>query len=146
MKRTKPSAAGFTQVELLVGLTILGMILAGVIAARPKAAAPRVAVSAQTLATTLQLARARAVKGNMEVVFRIDLKEGRFGVSKAMHRFPAGTEVSLKTSESERSDGGGGIRFYPDGQSSGGEIALTLEGRSVRVAVNWLTGEPRLIR
>ena len=46
----------------------------------------------------------------------------------------------------ERSGDLGGIRFYPDGQSSGGEIALTLDGRSARIAVNWLTGEPRLIQ
>jgi general secretion pathway protein H len=48
--------------------------------------------------------------------------------------------------ESERVGDSGGMRFYPDGQSSGGEIVLALEGRASRIAVNWLTGEPRLSR
>jgi general secretion pathway protein H len=54
--------------------------------------------------------------------------------------------VALTVAETERVANIGGIRFFPDGQSSGGEIALTLEGRSARIAVNWLTGEPQLNR
>jgi general secretion pathway protein H len=36
------------------------------------------------------------------------------------------------------------LRFYPDGQSSGGEISLVLGGRSARLTVSWLTGEARI--
>ena len=54
--------------------------------------------------------------------------------------------VAMTVAETERAGDSGGIRFFPDGQSSGGEIALTLDGRSARIAVNWLTGEPRLTR
>ena len=50
----------------------------------------------------------------------------------------------MTIAETERMAEIGGIRFFPDGQSSGGEIALTLEGRSARIAVNWLTGESQL--
>jgi general secretion pathway protein H len=54
--------------------------------------------------------------------------------------------VAMTVAENERTTNIGGIRFFPDGQSSGGEIALTLDGRSTRIAVNWLTGEPQLNR
>ena len=60
--------------------------------------------------------------------------------------FVGGMVAAVVVAETERSGDVGGIRFYPDGQSSGGEIALTLDGRSARIAVNWLTGEPRLMQ
>jgi general secretion pathway protein H len=62
-----------------------------------------------------------------------------------MHTLPRGMIAAVTVAETERFGDRGGIRFYPDGQSSGGEIALTLEGRQARIAVNWLTGEPRLM-
>ena len=50
----------------------------------------------------------------------------------------------MTIAEPERMRDVGGIRFYPDGQSSGGDIVLSLDGRSSRIIVNWLTGEARL--
>jgi general secretion pathway protein H len=52
--------------------------------------------------------------------------------------------VALTIAEPERAQDSGGLRFYPDGQSSGGEIILALDGHISRIAVNWLTGEARL--
>jgi general secretion pathway protein H len=52
----------------------------------------------------------------------------------------------MTIAETERVGDVAGIRFFPDGQSSGGEIALSFEGRSARIAVNWLTGEAQLNR
>jgi general secretion pathway protein H len=54
--------------------------------------------------------------------------------------------VALTVAETERRGDVGGLRFYPDGQSSGGEIVLALDGWSSRIFVNWLTGEARVGR
>jgi len=144
-RRTKPSA-GFTLAELLVVMGILAIVLVVVVNARPKAAATRVAVTARAVGATLQLARAQAMASNTETVFRVDTDRLQFGLPRMMHSFPRGMTVAMTVAETERVAEVGGIRFFPDGQSSGGEIALTLEGRSARIAVNWLTGESQLNR
>ncbi|MBR0697763.1 GspH/FimT family pseudopilin [Bradyrhizobium lablabi] len=132
--------------ELLVVMGVVGLILAAAIAARPKAAATRVAVAARAIAATMQLARANAMASNMETVVRIDTRSGRFGPPGSMHSLPRGMQIALTVADAERAGDTGGIRFYPDGQSSGGVIALTLDKSSAGVAVNWLTGEPRLVK
>jgi general secretion pathway protein H len=137
-------SAGFTLVELLVVMGIMGLILTGVLAAKPKTAATRVAVAARAIAATLQLARTQAMASNAETVVRIDVERRQFGVAGSMHALPRGMTVAMTVAETERIADSGGMRFYPDGQSSGGEIVLMLEGRASRIAVNWLTGEPRL--
>jgi general secretion pathway protein H len=145
MKRLARSA-GFTLVELLVVMGIIGLILAVVLSAKPKTAAARVAVAARAIAATLQLARTQAMATNMETVVRIDTQSRQFGLLGSMHALPRGMTVAMTVAETERIEGSGGMRFYPDGQSSGGEIVLMLDGRASRIAVNWLTGEPRLSR
>jgi general secretion pathway protein H len=145
MKR-RARSAGFTLVELLVVMGIVGLILAVVLSAKPKTAAARVAVAARAVAATLQLARTQAMATNTETVVRIDTQSRQFGLLGSMHALPRGMTVAMTVAETERIEGSGGMRFYPDGQSSGGEIVLMLDGRASRIAVNWLTGEPQLSR
>jgi len=142
MKRAANRSAGFTLVELLVVMGILGMVLAAVLSARPRTAATRVATAARAVAATLQLARAQAMAGNVETVVRIDPEGSRIGLPGSMHALPRGMAVAMTIAEAERLGDSGGMRFYPDGQSSGGVIVLTLEGKASRIAVDWLTGEP----
>jgi len=146
MTRPANSSAGFTLVELLVVMGIMALVLVVVLNARPKAVATRIAISARAMAATLQLARAQAIASNTETVFRIDTDKLQFGLPRSMHALPKGMAVAMTVADTERVANGGGIRFFPDGQSSGGEISLILEGRSARIAVNWLTGEPQLSR
>ena len=146
MRRRNNPSAGFTLVELLVVMGIMGIVLVVVVNARPKAATTRIAVTARAVGATLQLARAQAMASNTETVFRIDTDRLQFGLPRSMHSFPKGMTVAMTVAETERVADVGGIRFFPDGQSSGGEIALTLDGRSARIAVNWLTGESQLNR
>ena len=146
MRRRKKPSAGFTLVELLVVMGIMAIVLVVVVNARPKAATTRIAVTARAVGATLQLARAQAMASNTETVFRIDTDRLQFGLPRSMHSFPRGMTVAMTVAETERVADVGGIRFFPDGQSSGGEIALTLDGRSARIAVNWLTGESQLNR
>jgi general secretion pathway protein H len=143
--RAKPSA-GFTLVELLLVMGIMGLVLAIMVSAKPKTAATRVAVAARAVAATLQLARAQAMASNAETVVRIDTQKRQFGLPRSMHGLPRGVTVAVTVAETERIGNSGGMRFYPDGQSSGGEIVLMLDGRASRIAVNWLTGEARVSR
>ena len=146
MMRFARSSAGFTLTELLVVMGLMALVLVVVLNAKPKAAATRVAITARAMAATLQLARAQAMAGNTETLFQVDVDKLQFGLPRSMHALPKGMAVAITVADTEHAANLGGIRFFPDGQSSGGEISLSLEGRSARIAVNWLTGESRLNR
>jgi general secretion pathway protein H len=146
MKYKLKFSAGFTLVEFIVVMGIIGLVLAVVLSAKPKTAAARVTVAARAVAATLQLARAQAMANNRDVVVRIDAQQGQFGLEGSMHALPRGMSIAMTVAETERIGDSGGMRYYPDGQSSGGEIVLMLDGRASRIVVNWLTGEPQLSR
>lgn len=144
-KRLK-GAAGFTVIELLVVISIMTLLLSAVMTAKPKVGAIRVAATARSVANGLRLARAAALTQGKETVFRIDLARSQFGVAGYMHDLPRGMNIEMTVAANERRGQSGDIRFYPDGQSSGGQIILRLDGRSAKVDISWLTGEPELNR
>ena len=60
---------------------------------------------------------------------------------------PEEMKILLTTARSElTSETVGGIRFYPDGGSTGGSVELESNGRIYTVDVLWLTGEASLQR
>lgn len=144
MRRLVSASAGFSLIETLVVLSIIALVSAAVLAAKPRTAAARINAEARSIAASLQLARSRARARNAEIVVGVDTQNGRFGVADAMRQLPDGMEVSLTVAATERHGGIGGVRFYPDGRSSGGEILLTYRGRTERVVVNWFTGDSRI--
>ncbi|KQT23597.1 MULTISPECIES: GspH/FimT family pseudopilin [unclassified Bradyrhizobium] len=137
-------SAGFSLIETLVVLSIMALVSAAVLVARPRTAAARVSAEARAIAANLQLVRSRARAGNDEIIVSVDTRNRRIGVARAMRQLPTGMEVSLTVATSERHGAVGGVRFYPDGRSSGGEIVLTYHGRSERIVVNWFTGTARI--
>lgn len=144
MRRSDTGSAGFTLIETLVVLVIMALVVVSVLAAKPRSAAARTSAEARAIAATLQLARSRARARNAEIVVDVDTRNGRFGAVDAMRQLPSGMEIALTVAETERRGRVGGLRFYPDGQSSGGEILLSYKGQKERIIVNWFTGEPRI--
>ena len=146
MRLRSSSSAGFTLIELLVVLGIMALILASAVVARPQNAAARVERTARSMAATFQLARSRAMTANTDVVVAIDPVNAEFGYRNAMHKLPKGMSIAVTIAETERRGDTGGLRFFPDGQSSGGDILLSYQGYTRRIAVNWFTGQPVLGR
>lgn len=144
MKRRTGLSSGFTLLELLVVLAIVGVVLGTMVLARPSAAGARVNAAARGVVATLRLARARAMERNMETVVSLDPGAGLIQFSHGQWQLPPGVHVVLTFAESEARGAAGGLRFYPDGQSSGGEINLRLDERRARVTVSWFTGEARI--
>jgi general secretion pathway protein H len=81
-------------------------------------------------------------------VFAVDVNKRAFGSSAAdsVPLDPA-LDISLLTAKSELiGESTGGIRFFPDGSSSGGRIELRLRGDRAAVNVRWSTGTVTLER
>lgn len=141
MRRVASCTRGFSLIETLVVLSIMALVSAAVLAAKPRTAAARINAQARAIAANLQLARGLARARNAEIIFGVDTQNGRFGLANAMRQLPDGMDVSLTVAATERYGAIGGVRFYPDGRSSGGEVLLTYQGRRERIVVNWFTGD-----
>ena len=144
MTRRASAASGFTLLELLVALAIVSVVFGTMVLWRPSAVGARVNAAARGVVATLRLARAEAIARNTETTVSFDASSGVIAFSRGKWQLPRGAQLTLTFAESERTAAGGSLRFYPDGQSSGAEINLRLEGRLARVTVSWLTGEARI--
>lgn len=137
-------ASGFTLLELLVVLALLGL-LAGVVL--PRLTTPGIASAAdrtvRELANALATARNDAIFRNRESRLVLDVARRLYAVDgRASERLPGDLSVTIEASEPEvAGDGTAAIRFHPDGSSSGGTIVVqSPEGARHALRVNWLTG------
>ena len=97
---------------------------------------------AEEIAALLRSDRNTALRERREVRSTIDLGRGvvEAGASGNRVAFPPGVKTKLVQSNRESTEDGGGIRFHPDGRSSGGVLIMQRGKLDYRVSVNWLTG------
>jgi general secretion pathway protein H len=103
--------------------------------------------AARRVASGLRLAREEAIRSGRDAAFVIDVEERVFEVDGGYRRstLPDDLEVKLEAAESEMlNDHTGGVRFYPDGSSTGGRIVLARSDRGYQIGVQWLTGRIQL--
>jgi general secretion pathway protein H len=135
---------GFTLVELLVVLVIAGLVLAlvGTSISRSISGA-ELRTAARKMAASMRYTRTRAILDKQEQVFLVDTESRTYlAPTQEAVELPEGMEVLLTTARSElTAEAVGGIRFYPDGGSTGGSVELDANGRIYRINVAWLTGE-----
>lgn len=143
--------AGFTLVELLVVLALLALaasMTTGFV--RPRAGVVALRATALQIAAQLRLTRSFAMLNAREANAVFDLEHGRLTGDGLRQPFdlPTCAKATLTTAKLETPETKLAIvRFYADGTSSGGRIALACNGQSEALAVDWLTGgvtlEPR---
>jgi general secretion pathway protein H len=134
---------GFTLIELIVTLAVLGFALVLVAGYKPPwSSGLGLKGAAAELASGLRLARSEAIARNRSVTFDLDVIDHRYRVgSRAARQLPPNLAIELLTIAGERqAPGVGDIRFNPDGSSTGGRIALADGHRRIAVGVDWLTG------
>jgi general secretion pathway protein H len=138
------SNAGFTLLELIVCIAILGLVAVIVVPQRIGGSAIELKAGARALAVGLRAARGEAVARNHDTAFAIDVERRVFAVGGGAGEqpLPEKANITLVTATNEVSrDRTGNIRFFPDGSSTGGGIRLELDGLTFNVTVDWLTGQ-----
>ena len=140
---------GFTLVEIMVVMVIIALVM-GMVATSLSSSASAAEARAATrkLVASLRYTRARAIIDKSEKVFQVNTEERSYQApGRKQVKLPEGVDVTITTARSEiTSEDVAGIRFFPDGGSTGGHIELTVNDREYRVNIAWLTGETKMER
>ncbi len=137
---------GFTLIEILVVFLIIGLILSVVSPMLRSNDSFDMRDAARNITLNLRKARASAVIKHKSVAVIVDTENNTFHVEteNKSYSLPKIAEILVTTVDSEVDGDLAGIRFFPDGSSTGGTIELTSEKSSYTLAIDWLTGSVRL--
>ena len=147
---SKARQRGFTLIEMLVTLGIIALLVA--------VAAPRIGMgsttaraqgAAEEVAAQLRSTRASAMASGRPTDFIVDVARGTFASQGSRREIAVPDEIHLALFTADGAITGkstGAIRFYPDGGSTGGGVAVQSGPLHFTVAVDWLTGSVSLRR
>ncbi|MGE4481403.1 pilus assembly FimT family protein [Acidocella sp.] len=124
MPRNKADA-GFTLLEMLVTIAVMGLVLAMLAGfMQPHSRRLETEIAARHVAQALRATRGQAIASGTAATF-------------IPPRLPTWITVSLQAPP-------GGIVFTPDGGASGGRMLLDGVGPEIAISVDWLTGQVRI--
>jgi general secretion pathway protein H len=141
-------AAGFTLIEMIVVIAIMGLMMVLVtVNGTPISPATHARAAAEAISGAMRAARSQALVGNRSVEMTIDLPRRLYRVGAGPAQIlPNDLSVALLTSEDELVSGAvGRIRFNPDGSSSGGRVTVTGGNRVWWVGIDWLSGRVSIV-
>jgi general secretion pathway protein H len=135
---------GFTLVEVVCVLAILAIAAAMIVPQLPRGTS-RAQLESYAIATAALLKADRnvALRTGTSVATEIDARTRlvHSGASERFVRVPDDVDIdALLAARCSRDHAGRSIRFFASGMSCGGVIALSRQGFSYEVRVNWMTG------
>ncbi len=139
-------ASGFTLIEMVVVLTIVALALAIVVPAISKSMVASVHDVARDVQISLRQARANAVSQQQSTVFWVDAEQHQYLTHKNKTKsFPEDINMRIKVASREVQGRKAGVRFFPDGSSTGGRLMINDANVTVQVEIDWLTGRISVI-
>ena len=136
---------GFTLLELLVVMAILALSAAA-LGPRLPGTLERVRIQAAAFALkdALEQARREAVRGNAPLLFVIVADTGDYGLDPdRLAQLPADLRLQVVTAAEAAPQvrpEAGGILFFPDGSSSGGQLVLESNRLNQVMRIDWRSG------
>ena len=137
-------ARGFTLIELIAVVVLLAIVLAIASLSLSKSLnSAKVRAASKDLVAALRYTRGQAIVKGKPQVLVIDLDQNSYvAPGKKPVILPKDMVLRLTTAETEQTGANsGGIRFFSDGSSTGGNVAVLMGQREWRINVAWLTGE-----
>ena len=148
MTSRSDTAAGFTLIELVIVIAVIGLALSLVsLRSNPVGPATHARAVAQELSGALRAARGEAIATNRAVAFVLDLSRRSYSWGRSAPKdLPRDVGMALMTTQEQASAAGGQIRFYPDGSSSGGRVTIDVAGSVWWVGVDWISGRVLVVK
>ncbi len=136
--------AGFTLFEMLAVMVVIALTAAAIATLyRAPSGAQQVKTEALIAASRLRDLRSNAMTSGTEGAATIDVERRTIafsgGITPVLFSKSISLEVTAADSE-KRGPGIAGVRFFPNGSSTGATIDLKMEGRAYEIRINWLTG------
>jgi general secretion pathway protein H len=143
------SERGFTLLEMVVVLALIGMVAAVLLPFIPRhTSRPRLQAYALQAAALLKADRTAAIQRGTDVATLVDAtgRSIRSGATADMIRIPDDVRFeALLPQTCNRHQALSTISFFASGMSCGGAIALTRLDAGFEVRVNWLTGRIEIV-
>ena len=133
---------GFTLIEMLVVLVIMGLII-GLVVARGLSRSPGFLLrsEAAVLASSLSEARGRAIAVDHDINVGISRNPPGLTITgRPLVALPPSLTLALLTADGDIDPLGRHLVFHPDGGANGGGLLLANEAGRIAIAVAWLTG------
>lgn len=138
---------GFSLIEILVVVAIMGIAVAAIASAMGYSlTGQQMRGASRDLVAALRYTRGQAIVKREPQVLLLNVDDKNYrAANRPPVKLPPQFELAIETARQEMiSRGEGGIRFYPDGSSTGGNIELSRGDTVWRIDINWLTGEVSL--
>jgi general secretion pathway protein H len=142
--RHRPRQHGFTLLEIMMVLGIMAVIATLVtVNVVGRLESVEASATARKIAAALRHTRLTAIRSREPQVLAFDLEARSFTApGRPPETLPESVTLKLFTATAEvRSEKAAGIRFFPDGGSTGGRVSIAVGEREWQVRVGWLTGD-----
>lgn len=131
---------GFSLLELMIVLVLAGL-LSGVVATN-MSRGPVLRKAVHDVSSSLRHARNLALIQHRSIVWKINLVKKSYGF-KALNTKQLDHDLSIQVDSAATENtqpNMAGIRFFPDGSSTGGKVDIIYKKQRYSINVEWLSG------